>query len=312
MSASHWARMGEHTFVAGIWFLYGVHRVFGRLPFLLLLYPVVLYQWLARPVARRASRQYLESLQAAHRVFASAPGWRHGLRHFGCFAQTLLDKLLALGGRFDRGRLQFSGHDAMLAAQRAGQGGLILTAHMGCLELLQTAAGFRAGLKLTILVHTGHAQRFNRVLERINPEARVTLLQVTEFSPAMAMVLADRVAAGEFIAIAGDRVPVHGDRTGIASFLGRPAPFPAGPYLLASLLECPVWLLACLHHGTGYRVSIERMAERIVLPRATRQQAIDAWVAHYAAWIEARLRESPYDWFNFFPFWDQAPHALPS
>ena len=63
---------------------------------------------------------------------------------------------------------------------------------MGCLELMQMAARWREGLRVTILVHTAHAQQFNRILARLNPQATVRLLQVTDFSPAMAMALVDR------------------------------------------------------------------------------------------------------------------------
>ena len=28
-----------------------------------------------------------------------------------------------------------------------------------------------------------------------------------------------------------------------------------------------------------------------------------------ARWMTASLRESPYDWFNFYPFWDTTRHA---
>ena len=309
MRAQHWANLGESTFVGGIWFLYGVYRLFGRVPFLLLMYPVVFYYWLLRPVARRASMEYLTRLQRSHAVFDAAPGVGHSLRHFGLFAQTLLDKLLAIGGRYDRGRLQFHGHQALLAAQAAGQGSLIMTAHMGCLELLQTAAGWREGLRLTILVHTGHAERFNRILQRINPEVQVRLLQVESFDAATAMLLANRVAAGEHVAIAGDRVPLRSGRTVSARFLGEMAEFPAGPYLIAAVLRCPVFMLACVHHGTGYSVHIEQLAERVQLPRADRIGAMGDYAARYAAWLEGCVQRSPYDWFNFFPFWDQGRHA---
>ena len=33
----HWAHVGESTFVAGMWFLYQMHRFLGRWPFLLFL-----------------------------------------------------------------------------------------------------------------------------------------------------------------------------------------------------------------------------------------------------------------------------------
>jgi len=110
------------------------------------------------------------------------------------------------------------------------------------------------------------------------------------------------------VAIAGDRVPVHGGRSVQASFLGAPAAFPIGPYVLASALGCPLYAMACVHAGRGYRLSFERFAERVLLPRAQRQQALAAQAARYAGWLEAQLRRAPLDWFNFFPFWNQTPH----
>jgi len=310
MAGRHWADLGESTFVGGTWLLYGVHRLLGRWPFRLCLYPVVLAYWLGSPLARRSSLQYLRRLHAAEPgLFDRTPGWRESLRHFTCFAETLLDKMLAIGGRYRRDRVRFTGYQPMLAAANEGQGGIIITAHMGCLELMQVAATWREGLRVSILVHTAHAQRFNQILDRINPKASVRLLQVTDFSPATAMMLADRVARGEFIAIAGDRVPVAGDRIARAPFLGHMAELPAGPYLMAAVLRCPVWLLSCQHEGEGYHARIEALTPRVSLARNDRQAGLDEQAARFAAWMAARLRESPYDWFNFYPFWEPSPHA---
>jgi predicted LPLAT superfamily acyltransferase len=137
----------------------------------------------------------------------------------------------------------------------------------------------------------------------------VRLLLVADFSPATVMMLADRVAAGEFIAIAGDRIPLRGDRVVRGQFLDRAAWLPMGPWLLASLLSCPVYAIACLREGRGYRANIVRLAERVVLPRARREAALREHVDAFLAWIEAQLRGAPYQWFNFFPFWDQTPNA---
>jgi predicted LPLAT superfamily acyltransferase len=309
MKTTHWADMGESTFVAGIVFLQWVHRLFGRLPFRLCLFPVVLFYWLTRGTARRSSLDYLRRLHASRGVPARSPGRRTSLAHLMCFAETLLDKTLAISGRYPQQQVKFEGREAIVPDLQAGRGGVIITAHMGCLELLQASASLRQGLKINILVHTAHAQRFNRMLQRLNPGSSVRLLQVTEFNAPTAMMLAERVAAGEMIAIAGDRIPVNGDRVLRLPFLGSPAPFPAGPYLMASLLACPVYLLACLHDGDGYRARIDKLADRIVLPRASRVEAMSAHAGTFAAWLEDRLSESPFDWFNFYPFWDQVPHA---
>ena len=82
-------------------------------------------------------------------------------------------------------------------------------------------------------------------------------------------MLRDKLAAGEHVAIVGDRVSVrHQERSLRVPFLGRPAPFPEGPFVLASLLECPVYLLFCFKIDGRYRMFLEPFADPFVLPRA--------------------------------------------
>ena len=306
--ATHWAAIGESTFAAGMWFLYAVYRALGRLPFLLCLYPVVLYYWATRPLARRASLQYLGRMQACHGVLGGAPLWRASLRHFLSFADTILDKLLAAGGHYPVDRLRFVGREPLLALIERGQGALIVTAHVGCLDLYQAVAACIPGFKLTVLVHTAHAQVFNRALRRLRPDSGITLLQVSEVTAATAVLLSKKVADGELVAIAGDRVPLCCGAGNVthAAFLGQRAPLPVGPYVLAALLKVPLYAMLCLREGRGHTVYFDALAERVELPRARRAQAIAEHAARFAGQLEARLKKAPLDWFNFFPFWDQA------
>ncbi len=302
---THWAQMGESTFVVGMWLLYQVHRCLGRWPFLLCLYPVVTYYWLSCPQARRSSLEYLQRLQQTHSVWLQPPGCWRSLQHFGMFAQVILDKLLALTGRYSADRVRFEVRQPLVDLIARKQGAIVVTAHMGCIELCQAIAEQRQGLRLNILVHTRHAERFNRLLRRLAPDSGVHLLQVSDFNAVTAMMLAERVAQGEFIAIAGDRVPVHDSQTTQANFLGQAATFPCGPYVLAAVLKCPLYFMGCVHEGTGYAVEFVPIAQHIALPRAQRQQALSHYASLYAQQLERLLCKAPYDWFNFFPFWDQ-------
>ena len=304
-ASTHWAQIGESSFVAGMWLLFQIHRVLGRWPFLLCLYPVVTYYWLSRPLARRSSLEYLQRMHQAHGLWPHSPGWRESLRHFRVFAQVILDKMLAISGRYPASKVQVHGQQVVADLMARGQGAVFITAHMGCIELSQVLAEQRAGLRLNILVHTRHAQQFNRMLARLSPGSQVRFLQVTEFNAATAMDLSERVEAGEFIAIAGDRVPVHKSKTTQAAFLGGDAAFPTGPYVIAALLKCPLLLMTCTHAGEGYALHIDELAPQVELPRASRAQALAQHAAAYAAALEARLCTAPFDWFNFFPFWAQ-------
>ncbi|NUT16081.1 MAG: acyltransferase [Cupriavidus sp.] len=306
LPARHWSRIGEATCVWGVWCLYAIHRLFGRGAFRAVLYPVVTYYWLAHGAARRASLDYLRRV---HCVIAAAggadaePGARQTLRHLYAFADTLLDKLLAIGGRYAFGNVTREGVEVMLRQIESGQGGIIVTAHMGCLELCRVLARHRRGLRLTVLVHTAHAQRFNRILSRIDPGATLQLYQVDDISPATAEELADKVHAGEFVAIAGDRAPAHGGRAVSVPFLGAPARFPVGPYVLAALLDCPLFALGCIRHGNGHLLRFTELARTVRLPRAGRAEALAGYARAYADWLAGLLVLSPYDWFNFYDFW---------
>lgn len=312
-SPCHWATIAESTFVFGMWMLYHVYRLLGRWPFRVCLTPVVLYYWLTSRVARASSLEYLRHLHATHHTFNATPGLRHSVRHFMNFAEVILDTLLIATGRYratvsceDDAKICERVRQEQQHGQQPGQGGILITAHIGCIALCRALAEQQPELRLTILVHTRHAERFNRMLRKHVPNTRVRLMQVTDFDVATALQLADRIAQGEYIAIAGDRVPVRDSKIIYADFLGRQAPLPAGPYIMAAVLKCPLVFMGCIHDGTGYTVRFVPLAEQVVLPRQARESALTQYAGQFAAQMEACLLQAPYDWFNFFPFWTQA------
>jgi predicted LPLAT superfamily acyltransferase len=106
--------------------------------------------------------------------------------------------------------------------------------------------------------------------------------------------------------IVGDRTPpAENGRVSQVDFLGQSAPFAQGPWILASLLECPVYLFFCLRDKHDYRIHFEPFSERIVLPRSERQVRLQAYIQQYALRLEAYCLSAPYQWFNFFDFWRQ-------
>jgi predicted LPLAT superfamily acyltransferase len=162
----------------------------------------------------------------------------------------------------------------------------------------------QVGLKLTVLTHTKHAKMFNRLLAQLDPESQLNLMQVTEVSPATAILLSEKIERGEFVAITGDRIPVSlRPRVATAKFLGDMAPFPVGPYILASLLRCPVYLLFSLRTGDAVKVHCELFRESIRLPRRERDEVLVRLVGEYAHRLQSFCLGAPLQWFNFYDFW---------
>lgn len=308
MRGVHWARMAEAGSVAGMQLMYAVHARLGRGPFLVLLAPLMMYYYAARGVARRASREYLSRIFPGRS--AAALAWL-GYRHFLAFGQCLLDKALVWTSWLPA-RMEFHGMAPLWRQlHEEHRGALLLVSHLGNMEMLRALAQLHQGTPLTVLVHTRHAQKFTAFVERINPDNQLDLLQVTEVGPATAVLLDQRVRTGHIVVIAADRVPVSGSRVARVPFLGAPAPFPVGPHVLGALLGCPVWLMFCLRLGDCHQVYFEPFAERIELPRRGREQHLAGWAARYAQRLEHHCRIAPFQWFNFYPFWDDAAPARP-
>jgi len=299
--ARHWAAISESSFVGGMRLLFWVCRVFGRWPFRVVLYPVLAWYVMVKPAARRASRTYLR------RVAAFTPvntGWLGVLRHFGSFAEAILDKMLLWGGLFDTGAVRYAGIEPMQRLLAEKRGALLICAHLGNADLCRVLSHQVSGLKLTVLVHTRHARAFNDMLAAIDPRSQMNLMQVTEMNPATAMMLAERVGRGEFVVIAGDRIPVSPDpRVTTVPFMGAGAAFPVGPYVLASVLQCPLYMMFSMRGPAVHEVHFELLRESVRLPRKGRDEALAAIARDYATRLQHHCARAPLEWFNFYDFW---------
>ena len=261
-----------------------------------------LYFFLFGTGARAASRDYLRRVARAFPDSGVSPSLACSYRHFVAFTHAILDKLDAWAGRLDGSRVHYECEDTLMQMGGGRQGLLVIGSHLGNLEVCRAIAWRARHVRLTVLVHTRHAVRFARLLARVGA-SEVELVQVTELDAAMAMTLRERIARGEWVVIAGDRVPVHGGRTVQVQFLGSPAPLPVGPYVLAALLDCPVYLLFCLRREGVNHVYFERFAERLSWKRAARDAVIAAAAQRYADRLAHHVRLAPLQWFNFYPFW---------
>jgi len=303
--AGHWARSAELGAGWGMAFTFWVHRRLGRWPFRGVLLFVVAYFYASQPARRRASKEYLGRLQA----LGQGPGcgawavWRH----FWAFAETAVDKLLAWDPAWDGGRVTFHGHQPLLDSLARGRGFLLVGSHLGNLEVGRALGRLHKGRPITVLVHTLHARRFNDLMRKVNPSSQVDLIQVTEVGPGTAALLRERIDAGGIVLIAGDRVPVGGSGRGVvkAPFLGADAAFPLGPWVLASVLECPVHLYFCLGGSGAWDMHYEPFAERVSLPRGHRERAAQALAARFAERLGHYCGQAPLQWGNFHSPWSE-------
>ena len=298
----HWSRAGEAGTILSIKIMLLVYRIFGRWGYRLVLFPVMTYYYLVRREARQASQQYLHRMQLS--LQQENAGSLSSFKHFLIFGDILLDKFLVWMGRIRMQDVVIENPGVIHKIDNNSKGGIIIVSHLGNTEVCSAIAHQKPGIRLTLLVYTQHAKKFNSLMGKVNSSACIEMMQVTDISPATAMILSDRVDAGEFVVIAGDRTPVTGHaRVSKVNFFGGLAPMPQGAIILAGLLKCPVYVMFCLKIGKKYHIYVELLSKQITFHRKERDRAIVDHVQLYANRLEHYCKKAPLQWFNFFPFW---------
>jgi len=291
-----WYRQPERGTQFAIKLIVWIALHLGRLPARLLLYPISAYFVLTAGCARRVSGDYFA------RVWGRRPGWWNFGRHLHCYATTILDRVFLLSGRHGHLDVRVHNGEVLLERLRAGQGCLLLGAHLGSFEVLRTLAVDKAGFPLKILMDKGHNPIMTRLLDALNPATANIAIGLG--SPDALLKVSECLAQGGMVGMLGDRV-AKSDKVTRCRFLGAEAVFPAGPMLVASALKAPVILCFGLYRGGNrYDVYFELLAEQVTIKRPYREADVQHWVQRYAERLECYVRSAPYNWFNFYDYWD--------
>ncbi|WED25957.1 glycosyltransferase family 2 protein [Vibrio sp. DW001] len=307
---SHWSTKSERGTLIGIKLLLAIYSFLGRPIFTLILRAVMGYYYLTGSHARKASEQYITQIKAYHQKNGiTTPKNLTSYQHLLSFGQTILDKFAAWKGDIRYQDLTVSGAEVLDDVVKQNQGIILLGSHLGNIELCRAMSRKHKHLKINALVFTEHAEKFNTVMNAVNPNSNLNLIEVTEMGADTAIKLQQKIEQGEWIVIVGDRTSVSKEKRVIwADFLGKSAPFPQGPFMLASVLKAPVFLLFGLRdEGKGkphFNVYFEAFRDKIVLPRGKREEALQEVVQDYAHRLEHHTISAPLQWYNFFNFWN--------
>ncbi len=265
------------------------------------LYPITAYFLLLAGPQRRASGDYLR------RVLGRKPALWQTAKHIHTFAATILDRIYWLTDQHERFDIRIHRSDVIFDQLKKGQGCILLGSHLGSFEALRALALSQAHFTLKVLMYRDHNQTLTRMLEALNPDLAATVIDLG--GPNALLRVHESLARGDWIGMLGDRLGAS-DKVCHCRFLGEDTAFPAGPVLLAASLQVPVILFFGLYRGGNrYDLYFERLADRITVDRRQRQAAVQQWTQRYADRLEHYLRRAPYNWFNFYDYWeDRAPH----
>jgi predicted LPLAT superfamily acyltransferase len=191
------------------------------------------------------------------------------------------------------------GTEAFDVLRARNQGFLLASAHFGSFEALRVLGISERSLPVKTLMYMENAEQLNDLLADVNPEVTESVIPLGQ--PGAMLEVREWLGQGGIIGVLADRI-TQGDKMTEVDFLGAPAEFPLGPWLLSRMLGVPVVLCLAVYRGSGhYDIYFEPLPE----PEETmdRQEAAKRLAAAYAGRLEHYCRKYPYNWFNFFDFW---------
>lgn len=296
MSKLAWQARPERgiTFVTRffLWLNLSANQAFGRF----LLYPISVYFLLFSSATRRASRKYLSLVSGRPASLAQV------FRHYLTFSQITLDRAFFLKGRLEEFEVVVNGHAIFEEQFGKGKGCLLLGAHLGSFEVLRALGGVRQGLRIKVLMYPDNSPMVMAMLRQLNPELAKEVIPLGR--PGAMLAAKQHLDSGGLIGLLGDRIS-KGDKAVRTEVLGRPADLPAGPMLLAAMLKVPVVFFCGLYKGDRrYEVHFELLAEQVVIDPSRQEEDLQRIIDDYAARLGHYSRLAPYNWSNFYDFWD--------
>lgn len=296
MSSPHWDGKGKGSTLGNRLFM-GCIRRCGVLPAYGLLFPACVSYAL---FDRRA--------KAALRSFRSHLGLRNGIvglyRHFYTFGMSLVDRFAFLLQSSPSFSYRCIGEEIITGELAKGAGAILLSAHVGNWELAGNLLHDRVKAPINIAMVDAEREALRQVYRPATDRRRLKVIGLGDDGLGAMVEINACLGRGELVGFLGDRV-LPGAQGVSLPFLGENASFPQGPFVVALLSGAPIIPVFTLK--TGLRHYTFRAHPPIHLPRVGRDKrdsVIREAMMHYVATLESVVRKHPYQWFNFYGFWD--------
>ena len=273
----------------------------GRRVARIAVYGIAAYFFLFAPTMRGHMRHYLR------RALRREPTASDRYRLIVSFASTVHDRLYLISGRFEEFEISSEGTEVVAKRFLRGEGAFLMGAHMGSFEVTRALGRRQPGLNICLAMYEDNARKLKSIIAAVNPRLALDIIPLGTINSMLQ--IQSRLDAGAFVGMLGDRT-FGAERCVRLDFLGAPAYFPTSAMRVAAILRRPVIFMVGLYRGGNrYHIVFDELADFSQTTVADREAAVRVAIARYAAVLEHYCTTDPFNWFNFFDFW-QAPSAL--
>lgn len=224
-------------------------------------------------------------------------------RNYYVFGQVILDKTAVMGGFNAKFSFDFDGEEHLRKMVSDGTGGLLISAHIGNFEM----AGHmleRLNTRVNIIMLDAEHEKIREYLSEFTKKS-FNIIPIGNDN-AHVYQISEALNNHEIICMHGDRF-MPGSKTMSGTLLGAEAGLPTGPFYLAMKYGVPVsYVFAMKEKKTHYHFYATPplfYAQQNTL--AGRNNMLKNMLGDYLSEVEKKIRQYPYQWFNYYEFWKQ-------
>ncbi len=273
-----------------------VLKTFGVLPAYFLLRFVVLYYFF---FSYKASRQIylLYRRKLGYGRFSSLLKL---YKNYFLLGQGIIDKVVLMSGIKNKFSFHFDGEENLHKIAALKKGGILLSAHIGNWDV----AGHlfkRLESRINIVLYDGEHEQIKEYLEGVIGKRNMSII-VIKNDLSHIYKISEALSNNELVCMHADRF-LEGNKTLTANFLGEPARFPMGPFLLASKFKVPVsYVFAVKESNLHYHLFASDIKDYAAVAK---NDIMPQMLAEYVHEIEKKVKQYPEQWFNYYNFWEQ-------
>jgi predicted LPLAT superfamily acyltransferase len=167
----------------------------------------------------------------------------------------------------------------------------------------------RPDVRTRVVIDIGQNPALSKILNALNPELARSIINARQDGMKTALAIKEALDEKSLVTLLVERAR-PGNPVVVADFLGQPAPFPTSPWQLAAVLRSPVVLCFGFYRGGNrYDLHFEHFDDTVKIERGDRTASLTRTAQRFADRLTHYARLAPYNWFNFYDFWQHQDPA---
>lgn len=217
--------------------------------------------------------------------------------------QTIIDKVAVMAGAKNPFKTIHKNGEYLDELAAIGKGGILVSAHIGNWEVAGQGLN-RLGTAFNMLMYSNEKENIKEYMDGVMKKKKINIIAINEETKSHIIELHKAFSNNELVVMHGDRYREDA-KTFTANFFGKPAKFPAGPFIMAAKFGVPLCIVFAVkidkhtyQFSTEKPIQIERVRGEVQLEKVCQDL-----LQQYVSKVEEMAKAYPHQWFNYYDFW---------